>query len=147
MNDDQRLRAEDLPVGDTIELGRYTVSRSEIVDFASQWDPQPFHTDPVFARDTMFGDVIGSGLHTMAIYQRLAVLGAYRRWAVVAGRAIRDVELTSPLRPDSTVHATVTIDSVTPRSAERALVATTGRVRHGDVTLMTLRVDAYVLRR
>lgn len=145
--DDARLRAEDLPVGEVIELGEYTVTRDEVIRFASQWDPLPFHVDPEFARGTVFHDVIGSGLHTLAIYQRLAVLGAYRRWAIVAGRAIRDVSLTSPLRPDTTVRATVAVDSVTPHSAERALVAKTGRVLHGDLVLMTLHIDAYVLRR
>jgi len=147
MTHDDRLRAEDLPVGTPIDLGEYTVSREEIISFATHWDPQPFHVDEAFARTTIFGDVIGSGLHTMAIFQRLAVQGAYRRWAIVAGRAIRNVSLTGPLRPDRTVHATVTIDSVTARSDERSLVSKTGRVYDGAELLLTLEVDAYVLRR
>ena len=144
---DRRLRAEDLPVGEVIDLGEHAVTREAVIDFASQWDPQAFHVDPDFAAGTVFGDVIGSGLHTLAIYQRLAVLGAYSRWAVVAGRAIRGVSLTSPLRPATTVRATVRIDSVTPTTPERSLVAKTGRVLHEDVVLMTLEVDSYVLRR
>ncbi|CNE54919.1 MaoC like domain [Mycobacterium tuberculosis] len=147
MFEDGRLRAEDLPLGRTLDLGEYRVTREEIIGFAAQWDPQPFHVDEALARETRFGDVIGSGLHTMAIFQRLAVAGAYRHWAVVAGRAIRDVSLTSPLRPDTTVHATVTIDSVVPQTGERALVTLTGRVLHGRDVLMTIHVDAYVLRR
>lgn len=147
MFEDGRLRAEDLPLGRTIELGDYHVTREEIISFAARWDPQPFHVDEVFARETSFGDVIGSGLHTMAVFQRLAVAGAYRYWAVVAGRAIRDVSLTSPLRPDTTVRAAVTVDSVVPHTGRRALVSLTGRVLHGDDVLMTMHVDAYVLRR
>ena len=146
MTPDGRLTAEQLPVGELIDLGSYHVTRDEIVEFASRWDPQPFHVDEEAARSTIFGDVIGSGLHTMAIFQRLAVLGAYRRWAIVAGRAIRDVSLTGPLRPEATVRATVTIESVIPRSDERALVTKRGQVLHGDQVLMTLLVDAYVLR-
>ncbi len=146
MTSPELLRAESLPVGRTLELGTHHVTREEIIDFASQWDPQPFHVDAEAARATVFRDVIGSGLHTMAIFQRLAVLGAYRHWAIVAGRAIRDVSLTSPLRPDTTVRATVTVDSVQPHTEERALVSKTGRVLHGDEVLMTLHVDAYVLR-
>ena len=145
--DDFRRRAEDLPIGVVVELGEHQVTREEIVGFASRWDPLPFHTDPDFARQTAFGDVIGSGLHTMAIYQRLAVLGVYREWAIVAGRSIRGVEFTSPLRPDTTVRATVEIESVMPRSAERSLVSKVGRVLHRDLVLMTVHVDAYVLRR
>lgn len=147
MPHNSRTRAEDLPVGQTIELGSHAVTRDEITAFALQWDPQPFHVDPEAAQASVFGDIIGSGLHTMAIYQRLAVLGAYRHWAIVAGRAIRDVSLTSPLRPDTTVHATVTVDSVEPHTADRSLVSKTGRILHGELILMTLHVDAYVLRR
>lgn len=141
-----RLTAEQLPVGELIDLGGYHVTRAEIIDFASRWDPQPFHVDEEAARDTIFRDVIGSGLHTMAIFQRLAVIGAYRHWAIVAGRAIRDVSLTGPLRPDTTVHATLSVESVASGGNERALVPKRGQVRHGDRVLMTLLIDAYVLR-
>jgi acyl dehydratase len=144
---ERRLCAEDLPVGETIELGDYAVTRDEILEFASRWDPQPHHIDPVFARTTLFGDVIGSGLHTMAIFQSLAVVGAYGHWAIVAGRAIRDINFTSPLRPDSTVRGTLTVDSVIPHSEERALVVMTGQLLHGDLVVMTKSVDAYVSRR
>ncbi|MET0455031.1 MAG: MaoC/PaaZ C-terminal domain-containing protein [Mycobacterium sp.] len=147
MVDDRLLRAEDLPVGRLLELGEYTVAREEIVAFATQWDPQPFHIDEEFARHTRFGDLIGSGLHTIAIFQRLCVLRLYRDWAVIAGRAVRDVELTRPLRPDTTVQATVQIESVTPDSPTRSLVRKKGAVLHGDVVLMTIDVESYVLRR
>lgn len=147
VTEDGRLRAEDLPIGDMIDLGEYAVTRDEIMTFAAHWDPLPLHVNPAMARKTQFEDVIGSGVHTLAIYQRLAVLGAYQHWAIVAGRAIRDLSLTNPLRPDTTVRATVTIDSVTPRSTTRALVSKTGRVLAGDLLLMTVHVDSYVLRR
>ncbi len=142
-----RLRAEDLPVGVVLDLGPYDVTSNEIIEFARQWDPQPFHVDPDFAATTAFGGLIGSGLHTMAIFQRLAVLGAYRKWAIVAGRAMRGLELTSPLRPGTTVRATVEITAVSPKNAERSLVTKTGRLLEGDLQLMTAQVDSYVLRR
>ena len=141
------MRAEDLSIGQIIDLGEHRVSREEIVDFASKWDPQPFHLDADFAATTRFGELIGSGLHTMAIYQRLAVLGAYRHWAIIAGRRIREVGFTKPLRPGTTVRATVVVDTVTPESADRSLVRKTGRVLQGDHVLMTLKIDVYVLRR
>ena len=123
------------------------MTRDEIVEFASHWDPLPIHIDAAIARKSVFGDVIGSGVHTLAIYQRLATIGAYQHWAIVAGKAIRDLSLSNPLRPDTTVRATITVDSVTPRSATRALVSKTGRLLAGDLVLMTVHVDSYVLRR
>ena len=59
--------AEDLAVGDTLELGEYLVTEEEIISFASRWDPQYFHIDPERAvRDGPLG-LIASGLHTMCI--------------------------------------------------------------------------------
>lgn len=87
------MYAEDLPIGELLELGEHTVTRQEIVTFAAQRDPLPFHVDE-FARSTRFGGVIRSGLHTMAIFQRSAARRLYRHWAPIAGRAISDVRLT-----------------------------------------------------
>ena len=139
--------AEDLRVGEELDLGTEDVSREDILAFAAQWDPMPFHVDARHASTTVFGDIIGSGVHTLALYQRLAVRAAYSHWAVVAGRAIRNVDLTGPLRPASTVGATMTIDAVTATSAGEALVSTTGRVRSADRILMTLQVEIVVRRR
>ncbi|MFC5676006.1 MaoC/PaaZ C-terminal domain-containing protein [Aeromicrobium endophyticum] len=143
----ERVYAEDVPVRTEIELGEHRVTRGEIIAFARQWDPQPFHVDEEFARGTVFGDLIGSGLHTMAIFQRLAVTRLYRHWAIIAGRAINDVRMTRPLRPDTTVRATVWVDSVEPDSPSRSLMRKTGTVWHGDHVMMTIGVESYIARR
>jgi acyl dehydratase len=145
--DEQRLVAEELPVGRLLELGQYSVTRAEIIEFARQWDPIPLHLDQEFARSTIFGDVIGSGLHTMAIFQRLAAVTLYTRWAVIAGRAVKNVRLTNPLRPDTTVRATARVESVTADNPVRAIARITGTVLEGDVALMTIEVESYVQRR
>lgn len=135
-------------IGETVELGTYTTSAEEIIEFATQWDPQDFHTDPAVAAEGFFGEVIGSGIHSLAIYQRLAVLGAYRHWAVVAGRRIRSVDLTAPLRPGMTVSADVTVESVENTRPDRALVVKRGRLLTDDGTVMLeCVVESYVRRR
>lgn len=142
------VHAEDLVVGRTIELGTHAVSAAEIIAFAEQWDPQDFHTDPDVAAHGFFGEVIGSGIHSLAIYQRLAVLGAYRHWAVVAGRRIRSVDLTSPLRPDTTVRADVTVERIENTRPDRALVVKRGRLLNTDGTVvLECVVESYVRRR
>lgn len=85
--------ADDLAPHDTFVLGTHTVTRDEIVDFARKWDPQGFHVDDATAEGGTFGEVIASGAHIFAVLQRLSVEAAYRHWAVVAGRAVRDLEL------------------------------------------------------
>ena len=88
MTDAPLLYAEDLPVGSTVELGSHAVTLEEMLEFARQWDPQGFHTDPEVAAAGHFGEVIASGIHTLGIYQRLSVEGAVGRWAVIAGRRV-----------------------------------------------------------
>lgn len=141
------LAAEDLTVGSSIDLGSYTVALEEMVQFSRQWDPQEFHTDPGAAAAGRFGEIIASGVHTLAVFQRLAVLGAYHSWDVVAGRSIRDVQLTSPVRPGAELFAALTIDEITFGRPDRALVSATGRLRTAQALVLSVSFDSYVRRR
>ena len=65
---------EDFQVGDSFELGampRFT--EESITAFAREYDPQPFHLDPVAARSSIFGGLVASGWQTVAGYMRLMV--------------------------------------------------------------------------
>jgi acyl dehydratase len=141
--------AEDLQTGKTFDLGVYTPTEAEIVTFATAWDPLDIHIDAHAARHSRFGGLIASGVHTLAIFQRLAVIGDYKHWAVVAGRRIGSIELTSPVHPGTPVHGTVSIVEVQYTHDDRALVVQRGQLnddRDGTV-IMTVAVEAYVARR
>jgi Acyl dehydratase len=64
---------EDLKVGDRFKSETDKVSEEQIISFAREFDPQPFHLDRAVARQTMFKDFIASGWHTAAISMRLFV--------------------------------------------------------------------------
>src|SRR5437868_4014678 len=64
---------EDLKVGDRFKSQTYNVSEEQIVAFAREFDPQPFHVDREVAKTTMFGGIFASGWHTAAITMRLFV--------------------------------------------------------------------------
>ena len=64
---------EDLKVGDRFRSQTYGVTEEQIISFAREFDPQPFHLDARIARETMFKDLIASGWHTAAITMRLFV--------------------------------------------------------------------------
>ena len=93
------LYGRDLHAGTSYPLGDHTVTHEEIVAFARQWDPQSFHVDDEAAATGAYGGIIASGIHTMAVFQRLAVLGVYGRWQVIARRRLKTVELRRPVRP------------------------------------------------
>lgn len=62
---------EDLVIGETRESGTLTVELEPMLEFARRYDPQYFHTDTDAARDSVFGEVIASGIYTMALWRRL----------------------------------------------------------------------------
>jgi acyl dehydratase len=64
---------EDLKVGDRFKSQPYKVSEEQIVSFAREFDPQPFHLDAAVAGQTMLKELIASGWHTAAITMRLFV--------------------------------------------------------------------------
>lgn len=62
---------EDLIEGEVRESGDRRVELTDILAFARQYDPQYFHVDPEAARSSIFGEVVASGIYTMAIWRQL----------------------------------------------------------------------------
>jgi acyl dehydratase len=67
------IHYEDIEVGNRQSFGRYEVTRDEVVDFASKYDPQPFHLDDKAAAKTYFGRLSASGWHSCAMTMRMLV--------------------------------------------------------------------------
>jgi acyl dehydratase len=76
---------DDLTVGQRFVSGSHTMDAAEIQQFATRYDPQPFHMDDAAARGTLFGGLVASGWHTAGTTMRLIVSGGRSRCA----RAIR----------------------------------------------------------
>ena len=64
---------EDFIPGEAIAMGSRTVTQEEIIAFATQYDPQPFHVDRDAAAASIYGGVIASGWHTCSMMMRLVV--------------------------------------------------------------------------
>ncbi|HEX7968683.1 MAG TPA: MaoC family dehydratase [Stellaceae bacterium] len=131
---------EDFRVGEVIALGSRTLDQDEIIAFAREFDPQPFHTDPERARQSAFGGLVASGWHTAAIYMRLAVDGFIRGVAVSMGSpGIDKIEWLKPVRPGDTLTGRVTIlDAVPSKSrTDRGTLKTLGELlnQHGEVVI------------
>lgn len=106
------LFLDDLAVGDTFTTASATLTTEDIIAFASQFDPQPFHTDPVAAENSFFHGLAASGWHTAAISMRLLVQSGLLSDGVIGA----GVELSwpTPTRPGDTLRVHSTIASVTP---------------------------------
>ncbi len=94
---------EDFKVGDRAELGRHTFSEEEIVAFARQFDPQPFHTDRLGAERTVFGGLIASGWHTCAVGMRLLCDSSLKDAASLGSPGIDNIRWLKPVRAGDTV--------------------------------------------
>ena len=67
------LWLEDIHVGHRFRTDVYDLTADDIIEFATKWDPQPFHLSDETAQDTFFQGLAGSGWHTAAITMRLLV--------------------------------------------------------------------------
>jgi acyl dehydratase len=109
--------------------------------------PHPIHVDAEAAATGPFGQLIASGVHTLAIFQRLAVLGAVARWRLVGGRGVRDIELTAPVLAGDVLHGRLTVLEVQLTRPDRSLVVARGELTRDTATVLTLTLEGYVARR
>jgi acyl dehydratase len=75
---------EDLTEGETAHLGHQTVTSEEIISFAEEYTPHPYHTDPEAAQESPFGGLVASGWHTLILCARIVVRTFADRVATVA---------------------------------------------------------------
>lgn len=97
MNDAAPLYFDDVDVGHQMTAGPYRLTRDEIVGFASQYDPRPFHIDEAAAEASIFKGLIAASCHTFSIAQ---ALGCQCRpeLAVQAALGIDEMRLPAPAR-------------------------------------------------
>jgi len=107
------LYLEDVQVGAEFTSGEVEVTAEEIIAFATQFDPQPFHLDPEAAKDSFFGGLAASGWHTAALSMRLLVTEGPQLAGGTIG-AGGELAWPTPTRPGDRLHVTVTVESVTP---------------------------------
>ncbi|WP_439534458.1 MaoC/PaaZ C-terminal domain-containing protein [Polymorphobacter sp.] len=107
---------EDLSVGEFRQSRTRTVSQDEIIDFARQYDPQWFHSDAELAKGSVFGEVVASGIHLLALWRQLDhEINADIDY--VCGVGFDDMRLKKALRPGDTIHVTSEIISLEPSTS------------------------------
>ena len=135
------LYFEDLEAGQLVELGSHAVTEEEIVAFARQWDPQPFHVDPEAAKETVFGGLIASGWHTGAMWMRLYVDSLLDGAASMGSPGIEELRWLAPVRPGDMLTGKLTVLETTPseRRPDRGTVRIRGEMVNQDgVVVMSM---------
>jgi acyl dehydratase len=142
---------EDFKIGDKFELGSHTVTKEEIVRFAQEFDPQPFHVDEEAAKRSPFGGLIASGWHTASLSMRLLVDGFSGRLTHSYGSpGVDQIRWLVPMRPGDTMRLVAEIVEVRPSSSreDRGTIWVEERLyNQKDELVMTKRGMGIIARR
>jgi len=94
---------DDLKVGMRFSSETTTVSKDDILRFAAEFDPQPFHLDEAAAENTILGGLAASGWHTAAIAMRLAIMARPFGPHPLFGAGVDELRWMKPVRPGDTL--------------------------------------------
>ncbi|WP_432202018.1 MaoC family dehydratase [Erythrobacter sp. W53] len=98
------LHFEDIEVGKRTAYGSYEVTREEVIEFASKYDPQAFHLDDEAAAKTHFGRLSASGWHTAAMTMAMMVENMKNvRQAGLGSPGIDQLRWRKPVYPGDTL--------------------------------------------
>ena len=107
---------DDFAVGRTFATEGYTFTEADMIEFALKYDPQHFHMDRERAATGMYGGIIASGFHTLAIAFRLLVQARVFWPGNIGGKGMDRVRWIRAVHPGDTVRATCEVLELLPSS-------------------------------
>ena len=118
-----KIFLDDLFIGQKFSSGEYRIDAEQIMDYARQFDPQVFHTDPVQAENTFFQGLAASGWHTASITMRL-VVESLPMSAGVIGAGVEELAWPRATRPGDVLHLESEVIEIIPSRSkpDRAIV-------------------------
>ena len=136
--------------GLTVDCGTFTVTEEEIIAFAKQYDPQPFHVDPAAAAAGPVGGLIASGWQTASLTMRLLVEHFISGETALGAAGVEDISWPRPVRPGDRLHvrATVTGARRSRSKPDRGIVQSMTEITNQDgETVMTMKATNFFLTR
>lgn len=128
---------EDFVAGQELALGQRHVTEEEILAFATQFDPQPFHIDQAGAEASIFGGLIASGWHTCSMMMRLVVDGLLRQSSSMGSPGLDSVRWLRPVRGGDTLSVSYIVKEVRASQSkpDRGVVVSLWQAsnQHGEV--------------
>ena len=96
---------EDIVVGEVRESSVRQVTREELLEFATRYDPQYFHADPAAAAGSIFGEIVASGIHGAALSGAVSITRSAAASAWICGVAWEEVRWPHPIRAGDELRA------------------------------------------
>ena len=141
---------EDFHEGDEAVHGSHAITADEIVAFAREFDPQPFHTDPAAAADGPFGGLIASGWHTVALYMGMFVRGVLLDSASMGSPGVEELRWLVPVRPGDVLTGRSRIVQTWPSERDPGRGTVVGEhelVNQRGEVVMRMRARGHIARR
>jgi acyl dehydratase len=139
---------EDLFVGQRFASRAYRFDAQAIIDFANQFDPQPFHTDPEAAKETFFQGLAASGWHTAAMSARLVLEALPIAGGMVGGGG--SLNWLRPVRPDDEIRVEGSVVEIRPSRSrpDRGIVTiNVDTVNQTGEVVQNMQANVFVFRR
>lgn len=101
---------QDIQPGEQLETGQLSLGKQDILEFAAEFDPQPYHLDSDAAADSIFGGLCASGWQVAALMMRLLTDALHEQAVPVQGvAAVPAMRWKMPVFVDDTLSARVTV--------------------------------------
>jgi acyl dehydratase len=127
------LYFEDFTEGQVVELGAIPpLTEDQIIAFAREWDPQPFHIDPVAAKDSIYGGLIASGWQTALLTMRLQVDSLLSKMDTHGSPGVENIRFRKPVRAGDRLHARYTVLTAEPSAKRPTMGKLLGRTEVFD---------------
>ena len=104
---------DDLSVGQEFRFGTMAMPLDEVLDFARRWDPQPFHTDEARAKESPYGGLIASGIHTLAAAFGHMIRTGFVEKVSMGGTGL-ELRWPAPVRPGDEIDIAGRVEALTP---------------------------------
>jgi acyl dehydratase len=109
---------EDFTRGERFISGGMTMTEAGIIEFARQWDPQPFHVDAEFAKKWQYEGLIASGLHTMCVTLKLWLELGVLKACSLGSPGLGETQFPRPVRPGDTLRVVTDIVELRPSASK-----------------------------
>lgn len=140
---------EDFSIGREWEHGEVRISQDDIVSFAKDFDPLPMHLHPILAQATPMGELCASGIHTLALTQRLLCEVVLLKTSLVAGGGMQNVKFIRPVLPNDKLRlrAAVTHAWHHPKESDRGWISfQISTFRQDGTKVLTYDLNVLVMR-
>ena len=139
---------EDIAAGQSRTFGTYEVTRDEVIEFATKYDPQPFHLSDDAAAQTFFGRIAASGWHTCAMTMRMLVDDFTEHGLASLGSpGIDELRWKTPVYPGDTLRVESNVLDVRPSVSNTGMGIIRSQLRvfnQHDVEVLSMITNAMV---